>query len=209
MSAINTFKLTRILRMPVLALAFALLIPSLSRAQQNQIMGELQFTAATNVEKNSGVWIDGQYVGYLKELKGDKKIMLLPGHHEISFRQLGYSELAQDLVVEPGRVQTLFVRMTKDSRAFYPGSDAAQLKLDIKPDRAAVFVDDGYVGHASDFGGAVHSMLLTPGKHRIKVELPGYQTFETEVDLLPMQKSKVATDLVSGSIQQAGSLIKN
>ena len=51
-------------------------------------------------------------------------------------------------------------------------------------------------------------MLLSPGKHRIKVELPGYRTFETEVNLLPTQKSKVETDLVPGSILQAGPLIK-
>jgi hypothetical protein len=51
-------------------------------------------------------------------------------------------------------------------------------------------------------------MLLSPGKHRIKVELPGYRTFETEVNLLPRQKSKVETELVAGSILQAGPLIK-
>jgi hypothetical protein len=51
-------------------------------------------------------------------------------------------------------------------------------------------------------------MLLSPGKHRIKVELPGYRTFETEVNLLPRQKSKVETELVGGSILQAGPLIK-
>lgn len=78
----------------------------------------------------------------------------------------------------------------------------------MNPNRAAVFVDDGYVGHAAEFGGAFHSMLVSPGKHRIKVELPGYRTFETEVNLLPRQKSKVETDLVVGSILQAGPLIK-
>ena len=46
---------------------------------QNQVMGEVDFHGATKVEKSSGVWIDGQYVGYLKELKGMKKILLLPG----------------------------------------------------------------------------------------------------------------------------------
>ena len=31
----------------------------------------------------SGVRVDRQYVGYLKELKRAKKILLLPGEHEI------------------------------------------------------------------------------------------------------------------------------
>jgi PEGA domain-containing protein len=191
-----------------LGLAFLLCAPDFTQAQQNQVMGELKFSGTTKIENSSGVWIDGQYVGYLKELKGDKKIMLLPGQHEISVRQSGYNSFTQTLVVEPRRVHILHLQMTPDVQVLHPGSDAAELKLNVKPDRAAVFVDDGYVGHAADFGGAFHSMLLSPGKHRIKVELPGYRTFETEVNLLPRQKSKVETDLVAGSILQAGPLIK-
>src|SRR5437016_2205768 len=190
-----------------LGLALLLGAPDFTRAQ-NQVMGELKFSGPTKIEKSSGVWIDGQYVGYLKELKGDKKIMLLPGQHEISVRQTGYNNVKQILVVEPGRVHILYLQMTQDLRVSYPGSDAAELKLNVKPDRAAVFVDDGYIGHAADFGGAFHSMLLSPVKHRVKVELPGYRTFETEVNLLPRQKSKVETELVAGSILQAGPLIK-
>jgi PEGA domain len=194
-------------RLVTLGLAFLLCARVFTQAQQNQVMGELKFSGATKIEKSSGVWIDGQYVGYLKELKGDKKIMLLPGQHEVSVRQAGYKNFTQTLVVEPRRVHMLHLQMTPDTLALRPGADAVELKLNVKPDRAAVFVDDGYAGHAADFGGA-HSMLLSPGKHRIKVELPGYRTFETEVNLLPRQKSKVETELVAGSILQAGPLIK-
>jgi hypothetical protein len=192
----------------IAGLAFLLFAPAPTRAQQNQVMGEVRFSGATATERRSGVWIDGQYVGFLKELKGDKKIMLLPGQHTISVRQAGYNDFEKNIVVEPATLQTISFRMTPNPRAFYPGADAAELKLDVKPERAAVFVDDGYVGHVADFDGAFHAMLVTPGKHRIKVELPGYQTFETEVNLLPKQKSKVETDLVAGSILQAGPLIK-
>jgi len=191
-----------------LGLGLLLCLPGFTRAEQNQVMGEVKFSGPTKIEKNSGVWIDGQYVGYLKELKGDKRIMLLPGQHEISVRQAGYQNFTQTLVVEPRRIHTLSLKMMPDLRVSYPGSDAAELKLNVKPERAAVFVDDGYIGHAADFGGAFHSMLLSPGKHRVKVELPGYRTFETELNMLPNQKSKVETELVSGSILQAGPLIK-
>ena len=184
------------------------LVPSSARAAQNQVMEELQFSGATKVERDSGVWIDGQYVGYLKELKGDKKIMLLPGKHEITLRQAGYKDFTKTIVAEPGQVQLFPVKMEKELRAQYPGANAAMLKLNITPERAAVFVDDGYVGHASDFGGALHSMVVSPGKHRIKIELPGYQTFETEINLLARQKSEVKTELVRGSIEQAGVLVK-
>jgi len=37
--------------------------------------------------------------------------------------------------------------------------------------------------------------------------LPGYQTFETEVTVRPHQKLKIETELVKGSITQAGPMI--
>jgi hypothetical protein len=175
---------------------------------QNQILGEVNFSGATKVEKTSGVWIDGQYVGYVKELKGAKKVELLPGEHAISVRQSGYTEFDQAITVEPGQVQTVSVTMQKDQGVTWPTTATSILKLDVQPARAAVFLDDAFVGHAGEFGGAFHSMVMSPGKHRIKVELPGYQTFEEEVNLLVGQKSEVKTDLAKGSIEQAGALIK-
>ena len=46
---------------------------------ENKVLGQIDLVAASKVEKTSGVWIDGQYVGYLHELKGSKKLLLLPG----------------------------------------------------------------------------------------------------------------------------------
>jgi hypothetical protein len=173
----------------------------------NQVMGELRFSAATDGEKDSGVWIDGQYVGYLKELKGNKKILLLPGVHEIAIRQAGYEDFTRKVLTEPADVQIVVVHMLKDPRAVYPGENAAMLKFDITPDRSAVFIDDTYMGPASKFGGFFSSMTIVPGKHRIKIDLPGYRAFETEISVLPEQKLEIKTDLVKGSIEQAGSLI--
>ena len=192
------------------AVAFQILValfgPSRIGAQE-KVMGELRFSAASKAEKDSGVWVDGQYVGYLRELKGDKKIVLLPGDHEIVVRQGGYQDFTEKVLAEPGQVHLVAVRMLKDPRAVYPGENAAILKFDITPKRSAVFLDDAYVGHAGDFGGALHSMAVVPGTHRIKIELPGYRTFETEVSVLPGQKAEIKTDLVKGSIEQAGPLI--
>jgi hypothetical protein len=190
---------------PVLVALFWL--PRIS-AQQSQVMGELKFSGATKAERNSGVWIDGEYVGYLRELKGDKKIVLLPGDHEVAIRQAGYQDFTEKVLVEPAQVKVVAVRMLKDPKAVYPGANAAILKLTVTPERSAVFVDDAYVGHASDFGGALHAMTIVPGKHRVKIDLPGYRTFETEINVFPGQKAEIKTDLVKGSIEQAGPLIK-
>ena|SRR5579863_2801480 len=174
---------------------------------QNQILGEVRFTGTTSIERDSGVWVDGQYIGYLKELKGKKKVLLLPGKHQIAVRQSGYDDFSEEIVVEPQQIQVVEVAMKETPRAVVPDITAT-LKLKVQPTRAAVFLDDRFVGHAGEFGGAFRSMLVSPGKHRIKIELPGYRTFETEVNLLAGQKTEVKTELVKGSIQQAGPLIK-
>jgi PEGA domain len=182
-------------------------VPSAAPTTSSKVMGEVKFEGATKVEREAGVWVDGNYVGYLKELKGDKKVLLLPGEHQVAVRQSGYEDFAEKVVVEPGQLQTVPVRLRLAPHATTPDITST-LKLDIVPARAAVFLDGKFVGHASEFGGALHSMLISPGKHTIKVELPGYRTFETEVNLLVGQKSEVKTELVKGSIEQAGPEIK-
>src|ERR1700730_16144057 len=173
-----------------------LMIVAICSAQESKVMGEVRFEGATKVEKDSGVWVDGDYVGFLKELHGSKKVLLLPGAHEISVRQSGYDDFLRKTVVEPGQVQTVQVAMHLSPRAVIPDVTAT-LKLNVEPGRAAVFLDDKYIGHASEFGG-LRSMLISPGKERIKGGLPGYRTFETEVNLLAGQKSEVKTELVKG-----------
>jgi len=187
--------------------ALILLLSSAEIYADNRVMGEVQFEGASKVERDSGVWIDGQYLGYLKEFKGDKKVMLLPGEHEISVRQAGFESFVRKIVVEPGQKQTLRVAMVK-SAGWYAPSATATLKLTVQPSRAAVFLDDSYVGHVGEFGGTFHSMEIAAGKHRIKIELPGYRTFETELNLLAGQKSEVKTDLVKGSINQNDAMVK-
>ena len=176
-------------------------------AGQNDVMGELVFEGQTNLERDSGVWIDGNYVGYLKELKGSKKILLLPGEHQVVVRQSGYDDYVQKVVVEPGEKRLISVTLHLSPRATSPDITAT-LKLKIKPKRAAVFLDEKYVGHAGEFGGAFRSMKISPGKHRIRVELPGYRTFDTEVNLLADQETEVKTELKVGSIEQNTPLIK-
>jgi hypothetical protein len=176
-------------------------------AQSSKVMGEVHFEGDTQIDRDSGVWIDGDYVGYVKELKGDKKVLLLPGKHLIVIRQAGYAEFKQELVAEPGQLQTIQVKMQMLPGEKMPAV-TSELKITVQPKRAAVFLDGRYVGHASELGGKFHSLEVNPGKHKIKVELPGYRTYETELDVLAGQKAEVKTELVKGSIEQAGSDIK-
>jgi hypothetical protein len=174
----------------LLLLAFA----QLFSAQSSQILGEVELVGASKVERTSGVWVDGQYVGYLKELKGSKKILLLPGEHEITVRQDGYEDFTAKVTVRAGEKQTIAVKMAKNP-IFKMPAVFSQIKLSVSPDRAAVFVDGLFVGHVGEFGGAGKALLVAPGHRKITISLPGYQTFHTEVDLAPNQKFQIKTDL--------------
>jgi hypothetical protein len=164
---------------------------------QNKVLGEIELVGASKVENTSGVWVDGQYVGYLSELKGSKKLLLLPGEHEIDVRQGGYLDFVQTVSVRAGEKESVDVKMEKDTRTNLP-TITAEIKLDVKPNRAAVFVDGVFVGHIAEFTGVGKALLVAPGKHKIKISLPGYHTFETDIDLMANQKSTIKTDMVTG-----------
>ncbi len=173
---------------------------------EDRVQSELKFVAHNKAEKTAGVWVDGQYVGFVKELTGDKKIVLLPGKHEVLVRQAWYKDHIEQVILEPGQTSVVNVALVRDQ---HPTSREAtgELKISATPSRAAVFVDNQFAGHVDEFDGVGKAMLLTPGRHSVRVALPGYLPFETVVDLRPHQKLKLQTDLVKGSITEAGSLV--
>ena len=75
---------------------------------------------------------------------------------------------------------------------------SAEIKLSVAPDRAAVFVDGLFVGHVAEFGGIGRALLVAPGKRKLTISLPGYQTFETEITLVANQKFQLKTELLKG-----------
>ncbi len=176
---------------------------------QDRIMGQIQFLNTSKAVKTSGVWIDGQYVGYLGELKGTNRLRLMPGDHEVVVRQAGYSDFSKNVVIEPRMVVDVRVSMERDPRFIYPDpKTSSEVRLDVQPSRAAVFLDDYYVGTDDEYYGIEHAMLVAPGKHRFKIALPGFRTFETEVQLFPHQKFALRTDLMGGSINDADPIIR-
>jgi hypothetical protein len=102
-----------------------------------------------------------------------------------------------------GQKHVIQVAMQKNPAAQYPEA-TAQIKMSVSPNRAAVFLDDQFVGHVDEFDG--------PGQHfsshlasiasRSRSRVTA--SFETELNLLAEQKFELKTDLFKGSILQAG-----
>jgi PEGA domain len=190
----------------VFLLVSALLLP-VPVCAENDVMGEIQFEGKSHVEKTSGVWVDRQYVGYLKELKGSKKVLLLPGEHVISVRQDGYQDFTERILVQPGQKEVIRVAMAKAPTGPLPDVTAT-VKITVNPSRAAVFLDGLFVGHVGEFEGIGRGMLVAQGTHQIRIALPGYQTFETDINPLANQKVEIKTELVKTGAPPAGPLVK-
>src|SRR6202050_2393228 len=191
----------------VLLLVWGLLLPAPIYAE-NEVMGEIQFEGTSHIEKTSGVWVDGGYVGYLKELKGSKKVLLLPGEHVITVRQDGYQDFTERILVQPGQKEVVRVAMEKAPTGPLP-EVTATVKIAVNPSRAAVFLDGLFVGHVGEFEGMGRGMLVAPGTHQIRIALPGYQTFETGITLLANQKVEIKTDLAKSDAPLAGPLVNS
>lgn len=175
---------------------------------ENKVLAELRLIPHGGADKAAGVWVDGQYVGYVKELKGDKKVLLMPGRHKIVVRQPWYKDYVENTLLQPGEVHTVTISLVRDGRTL-PAPATAELKISATPARAAVFVDDQFTGHVDEFDGPGQAMLLILGQHRIRIALPGYLPFDHIVDLRPNQKLKIQTVLIKGSVSEAGSLVIN
>lgn len=174
------------------------------RAQENA-SGEVRFSSGSADERDAGVWVDGKYAGYVREFKfrGKKRLLLPAGDHEITIKQSGYEDLTKKITLAADGFQDIDVSLVPNIKATFPGADRAELRLDIRPKNAAVFVDGMYVGHGADFGGRFHSLVVTPQKHQLKITLDGYKAYQMEIEPPPNQKTQMVITLQQGSDSQS------
>jgi hypothetical protein len=174
----------------------------------NPLQGEVELKPAGKVERNAGLWLDGQYVGFVKDLEGRGKLVLLPGEHRLVFKLVGYRDLTSTIQIEPGSRNRYRVAMLPSAAATYPDeSTTAQLRISVKPEKAAIFVDDSYVGHIDQFDGR-RGMRLSAGTYRLTIALPGYEAFNTELTVRAGQSYEIKTDLKKGRLdERAAALI--
>src|SRR5260370_16874506 len=100
----------------VFCLALSRLIVPFAAHAQSQVLGEVKLVGKTKADRTSGVWVDGQYVGYVMELKDDKKILLMPGEHEIPVLHPGYTNFTKNTFVYPPKKTELQLVILKNPR---------------------------------------------------------------------------------------------
>jgi hypothetical protein len=76
------------------------------------------------------------------------------------------------------------------------GYPTGELRLQVKPRHAQVFVDGYYAGTVDDFDGIFQSLRLEDGDYRIEIVLPGYEPLDFDVRIFPGEKVTYRGDLI-------------
>ena len=71
----------------------------------------------------------------------------------------------------------------------------AELKLEIMPKEAEVYVDGYFAGVVDDFDGAFQRLRVVPGQHEIVVYYEGYRSVREKLDLGPNSSRKLERSL--------------
>ena len=78
------------------------------------------------------------------------------------------------------------------------------VELNVKPNRADVWVDGKYVGEARDLDGYPSYLWLADGAHRVAVYKGGYKTFDEEIAVQRGMKTQVKLRLEPGDSPPPG-----
>jgi hypothetical protein len=73
-----------------------------------------------------------------------------------------------------------------------------EVRTEVKPQSARVYVDGDYVGVADDYDGWWQRLELPPGKHRLVFRAPGFEPYAVNVRLLPGRDTHIKYDLRPG-----------
>lgn len=100
----------------------------------------------------------------------------------------------------PGGRGLFYFDLYYGSYVFYPhtvirydnygtyGYPTGELRLQVKPRDAQVFIDGAYVGTVDQFDGVFQSLRLESGDYRVEIVLPGFEPLDFDVRILPGEK---------------------
>ena len=154
--------------------------------------------------KDAAVYVDDYYTGTVDDFNGVfHHLTLAAGPHSIEIRKPGFETLAVEVYVQPRQSMTYRETM----QPAQPGSSAGapsepavtpavstdmppgppgNLRLDVRPKDAQVYVDGYYVGIVDDFNGR-QRLNLAPGPYHVDLRASGYESLAFDVNVEPRQ----------------------
>ena len=155
--------------------------------------------------RDAAVYVDGYYTGIVDDFNGVfRHLTLTAGPHSIEIRKPGFETLAVNVYVQPRQT----IRYRETMQPVQPDSSSAQtesgavtapagsdvplgppgdLRLDVKPKDAQVYIDGYYVGIVDDFNGRYQRLNLAPGPHHVELGATGYELLAFDINIEPRQ----------------------
>lgn len=76
------------------------------------------------------------------------------------------------------------------------GYPTGELRIQVRPRDAQVFIDGAYAGTVDDFDGTFQSLRLEEGEYQVEIVLPGYEPLGFDVRITPGEKVTYKGDLI-------------
>ena len=67
----------------------------------------------------------------------------------------------------------------------------ASIRTDVHPKDAQIYLDGALVGTVRDYNGSDERLFVFPGEHTLEFRHPGYETYSTQIRVLPEQDLRV------------------
>jgi len=74
-------------------------------------------------------------------------------------------------------------------------ANTSDLVFQVTPPKALVYIDEKLIGSAGDFNTERNGYPLVDGHHVLKIEFPGYQTYETRMEVLANRTLNLTVEL--------------
>ena len=68
------------------------------------------------------------------------------------------------------------------------GYPTGELRLQVRPRHAEVYVDGYFAGHVDDFDGTFQALRLEEGPYKVEIVAPGYEPLEFDIRIQPGRK---------------------
>ena len=151
----------------------------------------------TSEPDNAYAYVDGNYAGMTAITVNN----LVAGNHNVRLTAPGYNEWTATQYVKAGEIMTIHGTLTPSS------SNNGYIRVVSYPGEAEVYLDGTYMGKTNDEGvPGAYTLTVSPGTHKISVELTGYRDYDQTVTVSAGQTTTVTAELISISEPLTGQI---
>jgi hypothetical protein len=173
-----------------------------------RVFGEWQYAQVPLdvTPRDAQVYVDRYPAGVVDDYDGVfQHLAMPPGAHFVEIRKIGYRSLAIELNLYPGESITYRRVMEPSSTdalescspasALPPGVEEGaaprpvdlsvrpgDVKFDVTPKDAEIYLDGFYAGIVNDFNGSQH-LQVAAGRHHVSLKMAGYEPIEVELSI--------------------------